>query len=136
MDEPLRVLLVEDDDTIREIVRETLTDEGFAVREAAHGAEALEILGGWRPNLIILDLMMPVMDGWTFRAHQHARGIATQVPLLVLSASRRAAETRAALGAAAVVIKPFDLNDLIITVRRVLAAPGGGAGNRLRFVGE
>ena len=128
MIEPLRVLLVEDDESIREIVRETLTDEGFVVREAVHGVEALDLLGWWRPHLIILDLMMPVMDGWTFRAHQRARGIATQVPLLVMSASHRAAETRAALGAAAVVIKPFNLDDLITTVRRVTLVPRGGMG--------
>ncbi len=132
-EEPLRVLLVEDDEAIREIVRETLIDEGFEVRKAIHGAEALEILlSQWRPNLIILDLMMPVMDGWTFRAHQRARGMATHVPLLVMSASRRAAETRAALGAAAVVIKPFNLNDLVTTVRRVVAAPGGDTSSRPR----
>lgn len=127
MRESLRILLIEDDESIREIVRDALTGEGFVVREAIHGADALEILGGFRPHLIILDLMMPVMDGWTFRAHQRARGMATHVPLLVLSASRRAAETRAALGAAAVVIKPFDLDDLVITVRRI-TAPKNGAG--------
>lgn len=123
MDTVLRVLLVEDDDTIRAVVREAFADEGWTVREAAHGGAALDILTDWRPDVIVLDLLMPVMDGYTFRIHQRAVGRVTDVPLLVLSSSRRAPEARAALGATAVLIKPFDLDDLVTTVRRLTTPP-------------
>src|SRR5581483_10950225 len=68
-----RVLVVEDDRGIRDLLAAVLTDEGFDVRQAANGKEALAVLERWQPDAILLDLMMPVMDGWTFRREQRRR---------------------------------------------------------------
>jgi CheY-like chemotaxis protein len=108
-----RVLIVEDDDAIGSLVQQALLDEGgYEVRRAGDGVEALEVLGGWRPDVIVLDLMMPRMDGWRFREEQRRRAIADDVPVLVASASRRVDSLDAGF-AAAVIRKPFDLDELI-----------------------
>ena len=70
MPEPCAVLVVEDDQDLRDMLADVLTDEGFDVRTAAHGELALAMLEQWRPHVILLDLNMPVMDGWTFRRVQ------------------------------------------------------------------
>lgn len=83
------VMLVEDDPTIREVLEELLVEEGFATRTAQHGQHALELLhGGLRPKLILLDLMMPVMDGWAFLAQHQAHKGFGHIPIVVVSASR------------------------------------------------
>jgi CheY-like chemotaxis protein len=83
-----RVLIVEDDDDIRETLQQVLEQEGYVVDTAAHGREALEHLhNGHRPDVILLDLMMPVMDGWQFReAQQHDPQLAT-IPVVILTAA-------------------------------------------------
>jgi len=113
----LNVLVVDDHDAIRETLQTALDDEGFVVQTAANGEEALEILERWRPNVILLDLMMPVMDGWTFCAAQRRSG--SDIPVVLLSAAGRLDEQQAALGAAAVITKPFDLDRVISTIERV-----------------
>ena len=80
--------MVEDDDTLRESLAEILGDEGYEVRCAAHGGEAMQQLAGWEPDLILLDLMMPTVDAYGFRAEQRRRGIASGARILVLSAAR------------------------------------------------
>jgi CheY-like chemotaxis protein len=122
MAEARRVLLVEDDAAIRHVVAEALADEGYAVREATDGRRALEHLAGWQPDLIVLDLMMPGMDGRAFRAEQRARGLAADAALVVLTAGRHAAGAGAELGAAAVVAKPFDLDDLLAAIDQAAGA--------------
>ena len=121
MTEPLRILVVEDDAAIGSLLQDAMIDEGYEVRHAPDGLQGLAVLESWRPNVIVLDLMMPVMDGETFRHEQHRRGLADDVPLLILSASRRALEVAADLGAAAVVRKPFDLDELVNLVNRLTA---------------
>ena len=86
---PRRALVVEDDDDIRDVVTMLLTVLGFDVRDAGNGQDALEVLrAGWIPTLIVLDLMMPVMNGWAFRAEQRKIPGAANVPVIVLSARR------------------------------------------------
>jgi two-component system response regulator MprA len=119
--EPLRILVVEDDAAIGSLLQDAMADEGYEVRHAPDGLQGLVVLESWRPNAIVLDLMMPVMDGETFRHEQRRRGLADDVPLLILSASRRALEVAADLGAAAVVRKPFDLDELVNLVNRLTA---------------
>ncbi len=116
-----QILVVEDDEAIRGLVTEVLRDDGYDVREAANGAEALEYVSGHRPDLIVLDLMMPVMDGWKFRMEQRRAGY-DDVPVLVLTASRNAADSKDALGAVERLQKPFDLRHLLDTINR-LAQP-------------
>jgi CheY-like chemotaxis protein len=116
------VLVVDDDEQLRYILRETMSEDGYDVEAASNGREALAIIERWPPDLIVLDLMMPVMDGETFRQEQRRLRLADQVPLIVLSAAREIGSAAARVGAAASVPKPFDLDDLLATVNR-LAAP-------------
>jgi CheY-like chemotaxis protein len=114
-----RVLVVEDEDTIGEVVSDVLRLEGYEVRRARNGREALEILRGWLPEMIVLDLMMPVMDGWAFRAAQRQLdGDAAHVPVIVLSGAREARARAAELGAVEALSKPFDLDHVVDAVRR------------------
>ena len=117
--EPRRVLVVEDEDTIGLVVADALADEGYEIRRARNGREALEILRSWLPHLILLDLMMPVMDGWAFRTEQRRLdGPAGQVPVIVLSAAREARTRAHELGAVAALSKPFELDQVIAAVER------------------
>jgi CheY-like chemotaxis protein len=116
------VLVVEDDPVIRSVLVETLVDEGWEVREAQDGESALAELDRWRPSVIVLDLAMPTMDGWAFRAEQRRRGLAADVPLVIVSASREVEVRREELEPVAVLLKPFDLNDLIAAVHAAATA--------------
>jgi DNA-binding response OmpR family regulator len=113
-----RVLVVEDDDAIALVLEDLLVSEGFAVERAPNGAVALELLPEFRPNVIVLDLMMPVLDGWGFRVRQRALSpeLAT-VPVVVLSGAREATTAASDLQAAAVVVKPFVLDVLVNAIR-------------------
>jgi CheY-like chemotaxis protein len=115
-----RVLVVDDDPQLRELLQDVLADEGYVVQSANHGAAALDVLGTWHPDVILLDLMMPVMDGMSFRAEQRRRELALEVPIVVLSAAREARLTAMALGATATLAKPFDLAELLDTVERAV----------------
>lgn len=119
-----RVLVIEDDEPLRELVAILLADEGYRVRAAPAGREALSSLHEWRPHLIVLDLRMPDMDGWAFRAAQRQTGFA-EVPVLILTAAGNPERHAEAL-AAPVLTKPFELDDLLAHVRALLnpASPG------------
>lgn len=121
MTSPARILVVEDDTTIRETIAELLEDEGYAVSCAANGAEALAQLdAGSVPSLILLDLTMPVMDGWTFRSAQRSDPRLASIPTVVVSASHGAdPRSLERLAPDAFLAKPFDLDRLIDTVGRL-----------------
>jgi CheY-like chemotaxis protein len=119
------ILVVEDDDAIRTLVAEVLMDDGYQVREATNGAEALERLKEQRPDLIVLDLMMPVMDGWTFVNECRRIRSCGEVPIVVTSASHdlpRTAEQLSALGVRTCLAKPFELDGLLALVERYAPA--------------
>jgi len=116
-----RVLVLDDDEIIRGFLSEALNDEGYEVRQAASGREGLNVLQEWRPNLILLDLMMPEMDGWAFRDEQRRRPELADIPVIVLSAARELQLRSQHLAAADVIAKPFDLDDLLASVARVIA---------------
>src|SRR5262249_12141217 len=121
MTRPARVLVVEDEASVGQVVVDVLADEGLDVRWATNGRDALEVLDEWRPDVIVLDLMMPVMDGRAFRAAQRCLpGAVAEVPVVVLSGMREARATAEELGATAVLAKPFDLDDLVDTISQVL----------------
>jgi CheY-like chemotaxis protein len=116
-----RVLVVDDDPVIRSTVAELLLDEGYQVQEAGDGAEALEIVRASTPNAIVLDLMMPVLDGWAFVDHCRADPTCADVPIVVMSATHglhQTAERLHAMGVRAVLAKPFDVEALIAIVQR------------------
>jgi CheY-like chemotaxis protein len=111
------VLIVEDDVELRDMMAQLLTLEGFVATTVANGREALEYLRrGDRPDIILLDLMMPVMDGWEFRRKQQSDPALATVPVVVLSAldHRRAAE----VDAVAFLKKPLDFDRLLELVRQ------------------
>lgn len=114
-----RILIVDDDESIRVIVRMCLTDEGYEVRDAANGQSALELLEDFQPDLILLDLRMPVMDGWEF-ARRYRASEQKPAPLVAFVAALNAEEECVGLELAAIVTKPFDLDDLLEIVRTQL----------------
>jgi len=115
-----RVLVVDDDPDIRELLFTALEDEGFEVVPAANGQEALAIMETFRPDVIVLDLMMPVMDGWQFAQALRAR--ADDIPLVLLSAARDLRVHARQLQAADMIEKPFDLSELLPKIARVAMA--------------
>jgi two-component system, OmpR family, response regulator len=112
-----RVLIVDDDDAIRQLVSLALTDEGYLIREAAGGPEALALAREWRPDLIVLDVRLPGMDGWSFLAEHRRDGLA-DIPVLVLTADSHAEGEAAALDVP-VLPKPFDLDEFLDRVDRL-----------------
>ena len=112
-----RLLLVEDDPAILHPLRDLLELEGYSVVTAQDGIEALARLRTERPALIILDLMMPNMDGWEFRSRQLSDPSLATVPVVVLTADPRAHEDSKPLGNAIILRKPFDTNELLQIVR-------------------
>jgi DNA-binding response OmpR family regulator len=112
-----RVLVVDDDASVTRLVSLFLRDEGFEVLTAGNGEEALREIEQTEPDVIVLDLQMPVMDGETFYRELRARG--AEIPVLVLSAyGARAASRR--LGAQDSLDKPFDPDTLVTRVERLL----------------
>ena len=122
---PLRVLAVEDDNDLREFYGTLLREEGHQVRLARNGLEALHHLD-WAPDLILLDLMMPVMDGYEFLRRLRASPKGASIPVLVLSAALPPG--RATLrGAQAVLRKPFDFDRMLRTIEMYGNRPRAGA---------
>ncbi len=115
-----RILLVEDDSALRATLAEVLEERGYEVHCAGNGRQALEALGhAPAPNAILLDLAMPVMDGWAFRAAQQRDPRLAAIPTIVLSASLGLDGRRFDGPApAAAFTKPFDLDRLLEALRR------------------
>jgi CheY-like chemotaxis protein len=116
-----RVLVIDDDDGICEVLREALTDEGYAVATVPHGAAALELVKHHQPAVIVLDLRMPIMDGWSF-AEQYRRQATPAASLILLSAMKDIEESARRIGAASFIQKPFELDDIITHIERCVAA--------------
>ena len=114
-----RVLVVDDDASIRELLSAAFEDDGYEVLPAKNGEDALAVCARWRPDVIVLDLMMPVMDGWTFAKRLRERD---DIPIVVLSAANDLERHAKNLGAAFVVGKPFDLDQLLPKVARAAEA--------------
>jgi two-component system chemotaxis response regulator CheY len=108
------VLVVDDDPDILEAITDILEVEDYRVAKARNGVEALERVEAERPDAILLDLMMPVMDGATF-AHALQQRPARDVPIVVISADGNP-QRAAAVGARAYLAKPFDIDTLLAHV--------------------
>jgi DNA-binding response OmpR family regulator len=113
------VLVIEDHDDTRDMVEAYLQAHGFTTIGAPHGLQGLAILRNHRPCLILLDLTMPVMDGWQFRQEQRrlADSDLAGIPVLILSAIDDVGRHARALGAADVIPKPIDFDRMLETVR-------------------
>ena len=115
---PRGVLIIDDDDAVRESLADALEDAEYSPISAANGQEALEYLQkGGRPCVILLDLMMPIMDGWEFRAAQLADPALGPIPVIVLSAVNEIGR----VAAGAVLRKPVQLTTLLEAVQRFCA---------------
>lgn len=112
------VLIVEDDADSRSMMAAMLTLHGYVASLAADGAEALTQARAARPCLILLDLMMPVMDGATFRAEQLADPTLASIPVMVVSGRHNAGGVAIELGAVGVIPKPVMMDALLQAVRR------------------
>lgn len=114
------VMIVDDDHDVREALREVLQDSGYLVSEAGNGQDALEMLrgDGPRPCVILLDIMMPVMDGWQFRAAQSSDPVLSEIPVIVLSAHGHVHRASEPIAATAYLKKPVQLPPLLATVAR------------------
>jgi len=113
------VLVVDDDPTILQVVSEILEMEGFDVETAANGAEALEILDQSRPSVVLLDMRMPIMDGWAFAERLHTRAV--QPKVAVMTAAQDAQGWAKEIGADAFLAKPFEIDELMRVVQNLCA---------------
>jgi CheY-like chemotaxis protein len=120
--EPTSILVVDDDPTIRATVAETLDLEGYAVKTASNGAEALTVLDSGLPALVLLDMRMPVLDGWGFMRSVRERGLPLKV--LVMTAAQDARRWATEIGATGVLAKPFELDELLTAVQRLATGRG------------
>ena len=113
-----RVLVVDDDRDLRELLAAVLSSAGYEPLTAENGAAALSVLRTVLPELIILDLMMPVMNGWQFREAQTALPDYARIPVVCLSGHHQARLQASTLGIKACVVKPFEIDDLLQVVNR------------------
>ena len=118
------MLVVDDDEHVREIVRVNLEMEGYTVREAGDGEEGLQVLEESTPDLVLLDVMMPGVDGWEMlRRVQERHGVGT-IPVIMFSGKieEPAAEEAARRGAQGFIGKPFNPQELIDQTKQLLPA--------------
>jgi CheY-like chemotaxis protein len=118
-----QILLVEDDAPVREALQELLEAEGYLVEVAENGLAALRRLrAGFRPAAVLLDLMMPVMDGWQFREEQQADADLKDIPVFILTAANLSVlKARGQLEGVTILTKPLD----DVALLQLLAAIGG-----------
>lgn len=124
------ILLVDDDPAIREFVALVLEDEGYTVVGAPNGLDALRRIEHQAPALILLDMHMPLMNGWDF-AEAYRTGPPPHAPIIVMTAGHSAHDAAADIQASGVLPKPFDIDELIALVQRLYSGenawgPGGG----------
>jgi CheY-like chemotaxis protein len=117
-----RVLVVDDDESIRDLVAMALSSEGHHVMTAPHGAAALEAIAASPPDVILLDMKMPVMDGWEL-ARRYREMPGPHAPIVVVTAAADAAGRAAEVAADGHLPKPFDLEDLFRVVDRYAPSP-------------
>ena len=128
------VLIVEDNDDARSQVACLLRGWGYSVTEASDGREGLQKLRAGPVDLVLLDLRLPVMDGWSFRAEQRAEKALSEIPVVVMTADGSAqAQT---IHADAILRKPFESESLCRTIREVLAAKEAEVKGATRLVSE
>jgi CheY-like chemotaxis protein len=123
-------MVVEDDYAIRETLRELLEEEGYRVTQASNGAEALARLRDTEgpPSLILLDLMMPVMDGWEFRDAIAGDPKLSEIPVIVISADHSLDTKVSSMDVQGWLAKPFELDQLLATIGRYAEGRYGDEG--------
>src|SRR5919197_5107305 len=117
MGEPPRILVVDDDAGIRDVLDLALTKAGYAVALAEDGAAALAMIEAVAPDVILLDMRMPVLDGWAF-TEAYRRRPGRRAPIVVMTAAGDAPGSAAHIAATGYLAKPFDLAELLACVAR------------------
>ena len=115
------VLVVDDDADMLDVMKFVLDEAGYSVRSAENGKQALEATAAQVPALVLLDMLMPVMDGWQCARELRARY--GHIPIVVVTAAENARAFGAEVGADDVLPKPFEINDLLQVVERYVARP-------------
>ena len=110
------VLVIEDDEIIRSLITQLLEERGFRAETASNGADALEVLERLRPAVIVLDLLMPVMHGWSFMEAYAAKTDGRRIPIVVLSVNPVLPRSFNRFGVHCCLGKPFDVDDLVKAV--------------------
>jgi CheY-like chemotaxis protein len=110
------VLVVDDEPTISDLVSTLLEIEGYEVKTAWNGQDALDQLEAWQPDLIVLDMLMPVMDGTTFLQTKQASPRLRDIPVIGMSASLRRHESGTRFPTEVMLSKPFRIDDLVAHV--------------------
>ncbi len=125
--EPMRILVVDDDRAVRDSLRRSLAFNGYEVELASDGAQALEMVAADRPDAMVLDVMMPRLDG--LEVARRLRGIGDDLPILVLTARDEVSDRVSGLDAGAddYLPKPFALEELLARLRALLRRTGGEA---------
>jgi len=119
------ILIVEDDSALREALAQVLSDEGYELFSARDGLEAVNCLKkGNRPDVILLDLSMPVVNGWEFRMFQKRDPELARIPVVLVTAGGYSREEVAWLEPAALIPKPVDLDVLLAVIRRFCGGSG------------
>jgi two-component system response regulator MprA len=127
------ILLVDDDADLRDSLEDALRAEGYEVSTAVNGKDALHLLRevSVRPDLILLDIMMPEMDGWAFRGEQRKDPCLAWIPVIVFTAYGSPRDIASQLGAVGFLKKPLRLHELLSAIARVpeatMEAPHGNA---------
>ncbi len=111
------ILVIDDDPSILSTITDILEFEGYPVTTAKNGADGLGALDRQQPALVLLDMRMPVLDGWQFARVVRERGI--EIPIVVMTAAQDARRWAQEIGAAGYLAKPFELADLIDVVGRL-----------------
>lgn len=111
------VLVVDDEPYLCDLIADVLEAEGHTARKASHGLEALERVREHKPDLILLDLMMPIMDGWEFVQALRAMPQFASIPVVVITAHYQIGRTQQELNARAIITKPFDIDQIGEVVR-------------------
>jgi DNA-binding response OmpR family regulator len=115
----MRILVVDDDAGIRRLVGYVLGDEGYVVDEAPDGKTAMAVISRHHPDIIILDMKMPGMDGWEF-ARVYREQYGRQAPIIVLTAAQDAAERASDVSAEGYLPKPFDIETLLARISAMM----------------
>jgi two-component system, chemotaxis family, chemotaxis protein CheY len=114
-----RILVIDDDSMSAKLINVLLTKRGYSVSTATDGETGFDLLQSFHPDVIILDMRMPIMDGWQFlKSYQETDG--PHSPIIVISASVRPSEVKNLTGVASYLTKPFELCDLVGCVRQLL----------------
>jgi CheY-like chemotaxis protein len=119
------VLVIEDDESIRNVITDVLEEGGFRVVGVGNGVEALDRLSVTRPDVMVVDLLMPVMHGWDFMETYSERTGGEYIPIVVVSINPALPRSFKRYGVQRVVAKPFDVDDLLDSVEEAMGASLG-----------